>query len=78
MMKIKLMKIQTANKLTSTLLKGLKSANAVLAGASPHLGTQGSRRDDQVLQHSAVTFLQGISINMKSINYLKGITKLYF
>lgn len=78
MMKIKLMKIQTANKLTSTLLKGLKSANAVLAGASPRLGTQGSRRDDQVLQHSAVTFVQGISINMKSINYLKRITKLYF
>lgn len=67
MMKIKVMKIQTSNKLTSTLLKGLECVNEVMAAASPHLGAQGSGRDDQVLQHSAATLLQGISINMKSI-----------
>lgn len=71
MMRIKVMKIQTSNKLTSTLLKGLKCASAVMAGAFPHLGTQGSGRDDQVLQHSAAAFLQGISINIKTI-FLRG------
>lgn len=77
MMKIKVMKIQTSNKLTSTLLKGLECVNEVMAAASPHLGTQGSGRDDQVLQHSAATLLQGISINMKSI-FLRGSLNFTF